>query len=69
MILCSTSVNLEFVDVTKEVNIMFGREINEKLKLTRKHLLGRNYSDDVKYHVTTLKIKEKIIVYDIVEHN
>ena len=69
MILCSTSVNLEFVDVTKEVNIMFGREIKEKLKLTRKHLLNRNYSDDVKYHVTTLKIKEKIIVYDIVEYN
>ena len=67
MRLCSTSVNLEFVDVTKKVNTMFGSEIKEKLKLTRKHLLNRNYSDDVKYHVTTMKIKEKIIVYDIVE--
>ena len=66
MILCGNSVNLEFVDVTKEVNTMFGREIKEKLRLTRRQLLNRNYSHDVKYHVTTLKIKEKIIVYDIV---
>ena len=69
MILCGDSVNLEFVDVTKEVNIMFGREIKEKLKLTRRQLLNRNYSNDVEYHVTTMEIKEKIIVYDIRESN